>query len=153
MLGTRIASLRQNCGLSQAELAQKLHISTSTVGMYEQGRREPSVDMLLTNSRKIQPEHYLNQCSDRKDWQETERKKVSRDTVIMSLPCSNATDARSREQLPLRAGMKVDVLGTICNTQGNTWYQVAFEGQKGYVHAPHLEEMGFFEKLWDSLLG
>ena len=51
MLGTRIASLRQNNGLSQAELAQKLHISTSTVGMYEQGRREPSVETLITLSQ------------------------------------------------------------------------------------------------------
>ena len=51
MLGTHIASLRQYCGLSQAELAQKLHISTSTVGMYEQGRREPSVDTLISLSR------------------------------------------------------------------------------------------------------
>ena len=51
MLGTRIASLRLYCGLSQAELAQKLHISTSTVGMYEQGRREPSVDTLISLSR------------------------------------------------------------------------------------------------------
>ena len=51
MLGTRIASLRQNCGLSQAALAEKLHISTSTVGMYEQGRREPSVDTLIALSQ------------------------------------------------------------------------------------------------------
>jgi transcriptional regulator with XRE-family HTH domain len=51
MLGTRIASLRQSCGLSQAELAQRLHISTSTVGMYEQGRREPSVETLIALSR------------------------------------------------------------------------------------------------------
>ena len=51
MLGTRIASLRQTHGLSQAQLAQKLHISTSTVGMYEQGRREPSVDTLISLSQ------------------------------------------------------------------------------------------------------
>ena len=47
MLGTRIASLRQSCGFSQADLAQRLHISTSAVGMYEQGRREPSVNTLI----------------------------------------------------------------------------------------------------------
>ena len=51
MLGARIASLRQICGLSQAELARRLHISPSTVGMYEQGRREPSVDTLVALSR------------------------------------------------------------------------------------------------------
>ena len=51
MLGMRIASLRQGCGLSQAELARRLHISPSTVGMYEQGRREPSVDTLVALSR------------------------------------------------------------------------------------------------------
>ena len=53
MLGLRIASLRQTCGLSQAELAQRLHISTSAIGMYEQGRREPSVDTLIALSREF----------------------------------------------------------------------------------------------------
>ena len=46
MLGARIAALRREAGMSQAELARCLQISPSTVGMYEQGRREPSVDML-----------------------------------------------------------------------------------------------------------
>ena len=50
MLGARIASLRQGCGMSQAELAERLHISPSAVGMYEQGRREPSVDTLIALS-------------------------------------------------------------------------------------------------------
>ena len=53
MLGSRIASLRQSYGLSQAELAQRLHISTSAIGMYEQGRREPSVDTLIALSREF----------------------------------------------------------------------------------------------------
>lgn len=47
MLGGRIAALRRDRGLSQAELAQRLGISASAVGMYEQGRREPSVEMLV----------------------------------------------------------------------------------------------------------
>ncbi len=53
MLGTRIASLRQGRGLSQAELARRLHISASAVGMYEQGRREPSVETLIALAREF----------------------------------------------------------------------------------------------------
>lgn len=48
MLGARIAALRRNQGLSQAELAHRLQISPSAVGMYEQGRREPSGALLVS---------------------------------------------------------------------------------------------------------
>ena len=47
MLGARIAALRRQAGMNQGELAKKLGISPSTVGMYEQGRREPSAEMLV----------------------------------------------------------------------------------------------------------
>lgn len=47
MLGERIALLRRGLGWNQAELARRLHISTSAVGMYEQGRREPSLKSLV----------------------------------------------------------------------------------------------------------
>ncbi len=47
MLGARIAALRRQAGFSQAELAQRLRISASAVGMYEQGRREPAADLLV----------------------------------------------------------------------------------------------------------
>ena len=51
MLGERICLLRQRQGWSQAELAKKLSISPSTVGMYEQGRREPSLASVVQLSR------------------------------------------------------------------------------------------------------
>jgi len=54
LLGARIAALRKNIGMSQAELAKALAISPSTVGMYEQGRRQPSVEMLTQLSRVFQ---------------------------------------------------------------------------------------------------
>mgnify|MGYP005940775039 CR=1 FL=1 len=41
----RIKILRKERGLTQAQLAQELNISASSVGMYEQGRREPDVNM------------------------------------------------------------------------------------------------------------
>ena len=47
MLGPRIAALRHDAGWSQAELAKKLRVSASAIGMYEQGRREPSADTLV----------------------------------------------------------------------------------------------------------
>ena len=51
MLGPRIAVLRRAKGLSQGELAQCLQVSTSAVGMYEQGRREPSAELLVAMAR------------------------------------------------------------------------------------------------------
>lgn len=51
MLGTRIAALRRQANMSQSELAQRLQVSPSAIGMYEQGRREPSVDTLIALAR------------------------------------------------------------------------------------------------------
>ena len=51
MLGARIAALRKDAGWNQAELARRLQVSPSAVGMYERGQREPSADMLLSIAR------------------------------------------------------------------------------------------------------
>ena len=51
MFGPRIAALRREAGLSQAELAQRLGISASAMGMYEQGRREPSMETVVAMAR------------------------------------------------------------------------------------------------------
>lgn len=53
MLQKEIKSLRQKKGWSQAELARRLHISPSAVGMYEQGRRVPSIDILVAMSEEF----------------------------------------------------------------------------------------------------
>ena len=50
MMGARIAALRRDAGWSQAELGKRLKVSASAVGMYEQGRREPSADTLVALS-------------------------------------------------------------------------------------------------------
>ena len=50
MMGARIAALRRDAGWSQAELGQRLRVSASAVGMYEQGRREPSADTIVALS-------------------------------------------------------------------------------------------------------
>lgn len=47
MFGIRIALLRASNGWNQAELAKRIGVSASAVGMYEQGRREPSLDLVV----------------------------------------------------------------------------------------------------------
>ena len=46
MIGFRIAALRKRMGLSQEQLAKRINVCASTIGMYEQGRREPSAKIL-----------------------------------------------------------------------------------------------------------
>lgn len=46
MLKDRLKQLRSERGLTQAQLARKLGVSASAVGMYEQGRREPDASTL-----------------------------------------------------------------------------------------------------------
>lgn len=53
MLGMRIALCRKMRGLSQAELAERLGLSPSAVGMYEQGLRTPSIAILISLAREF----------------------------------------------------------------------------------------------------
>lgn len=66
MNGNKLRNLRENNGLLQKDISKDLNISASTIGMYEQGRREPdnatlkkianyfgvSTDYLLDNEKK-----------------------------------------------------------------------------------------------------
>lgn len=47
MLSDRILFLRKKAGMTQAQLAKELNITPSAEGMYEQGRREPSLEILV----------------------------------------------------------------------------------------------------------
>ncbi len=50
---TRIKLLRLKQGISQAELAESIGVAASTVGMYEQGRREPDFPTFLSMCIKL----------------------------------------------------------------------------------------------------
>lgn len=51
MISLRISFLRKKYQMSQSEVAMILNISTSTLGMYEQGRQAPSLDILIKLAR------------------------------------------------------------------------------------------------------
>ncbi len=48
MFGKRLRLLREERGLKQQEIADLLEISTSTIGMYERGHRDPNTDSVRT---------------------------------------------------------------------------------------------------------
>lgn len=47
MVGLRIKQLREELGLSQEKLAEKLNASPSSIAMYETERRQPNNDILI----------------------------------------------------------------------------------------------------------
>lgn len=47
MIGNRIKILREELGLKQEELAKKLNISPSSIGMYETNKREPNNEITI----------------------------------------------------------------------------------------------------------
>ena len=53
-LAQRIQHLRKEKGLSQEELAIKLHVVRQTVSKWEQGRSVPDADLLLALSEALE---------------------------------------------------------------------------------------------------
>ena len=47
MLAYQIVNLRKKAGMSQSQLAKELNVGSSAIGMYEQGRRTPALDILI----------------------------------------------------------------------------------------------------------
>ena len=47
MVAKQITNLRVRLGMTQQQLAKELHVGPSAIGMYEQGRRVPSIEMLV----------------------------------------------------------------------------------------------------------
>jgi transcriptional regulator with XRE-family HTH domain len=96
MLGERICLLRRRQGWSQAELAKRLSISPSSVGMYEQGRREPSLEGAVELSRAfgVSVDYLL-----------TGKPLIPEDTVALqqaverNLPDRNGRSGLTREEL------------------------------------------------------
>lgn len=52
-LGTKIKELRKEKGWSQRELGMRIHVSESSVSMYERGENEPSIAALKALAREF----------------------------------------------------------------------------------------------------
>lgn len=64
IIGVRIADLRKDRNLTQAELAKRLHKSKSTIAHYEQGITVPPLEVIASLSVyfNISSDYLLGQC-------------------------------------------------------------------------------------------
>lgn len=92
MLGPRIATLRRMAGFTQSQLADRLGISPSAVGMYEQGRREPAGDLLIAMATLfgVSTDYLLTGAAG------DNRQKVFAESVVESMVTQSCHRLRSR---------------------------------------------------------
>lgn len=74
MNGNKLRKIRENKGLLQKEVADALKISTSTIGMYEQNRREPDNDTLkkIANYFNVSTDYLLDNVPKKSEEEEIE---------------------------------------------------------------------------------
>lgn len=121
--------------------------------MYNLYGDQDAVDYLLSASRSCLPQKYLERCGEVKDVFFSDTLWAARDTSIMSLPCGNATDARSIPMATIQEGEELIPQKSITNTRGATWYLVDCDGQIGYVYSGDFKEPSELERFWRKVFG
>lgn len=83
-IGYRISELRKQAGMSQFQLAKVLDIATSTLGMYETGKREPSLKVMnrIANYFNVTTDYLLGRPEKKDD--DTKIADIKDDDVIFT---------------------------------------------------------------------
>lgn len=124
--------------------------------LYPLYENQDAVDRLLANSRHELPESYLKRCTETLVSEEGKTMQTSAEAQIMTLPCSNITDARSVPLETLKEGEPIEIKSAIQNPLGNLWYLVEYNGREGYLYSAYAEEItapSWFEQFWNSIFG
>lgn len=116
--------------------------------MYALYEDTASVDALLVSSRCEHPRIYLQRCREQTAFPE-KTVQATGSVALMSLPCGNGVDARSIPVTTLQKGDRIDICGSIINTEDRQWYEVSFFGENCYVPAEMVEEIppSLFERI------
>lgn len=101
--------------------------------LYTLYKNPDAVDTFLENSRAMQPEMYLKDCSDVTVFEEAEIRYTTVDAKLMDLPCSDEEDARTKIIKTIPRGTKLTVTGSIRNGEDQKWYLTSWEGVEGYL--------------------
>jgi len=115
-----------------------------------------AVDMILASSRQMLPQAYLDACTWLEVYKENRVMQCAGEANLMTLPCENEEDARSRTVALLEEGTRIELTGEIRNAEGVFWYETRYNGQQCFVFGGDLEaipEEGWFGRFWKQLFG
>ena len=109
-----------------------------------------AVNKILEESEKTLPEKYLDLCSEESPAVPGDgAMRTVRETKLMTLPCSNETDARSVAVQTLPRGTQMEVTSVIRNTRGGQWYTVNYGLETRYVYSGDTEPSTWISRLAD----
>ena len=86
------------------------------------------------------PQQYLEACTPVENLKLGEKRQVVLQTQVMSLPCSNSTDARSVPVTQVKRGQELETAGVIRNSEGMLWYEISYGGKTCYLYTGYAEE-------------
>ena len=121
--------------------------------MYTLYKNPDAVDTILTNSRSVQPDTYMVECSESTILEEPEIRFTTKTSKLMNLPCFWEEDARSKVLKTIPAGEKLSVTGSIRNADNSKWYTVSYEGVEGYLFTGDTKPESWFTRFRDLITG
>ena len=129
------------------------HLKEKLYGLYG---NSDAVDMILSASRQMLPESYMENCTWLESYKESRTMQCAGETNLLTLPCEYEDDARSRILTTLPEGTRVSLGAEIRNPEGGFWYETQYEGQPCFVCGNDLEaipEEGWFGRFLKHFLG
>lgn len=121
--------------------------------MYTLYKNPDAVDVILGNSRKNQPDAYLETCSEIIVLEAPETRYTTRETYLMNLPCSQEEDARTEVLKVIPKTEKLSVTGSIRNADNNKWYIVSYEGTEGYLYTGDTKPESWYYRFRELVTG
>lgn len=126
------------------------YLKEALYGLY---KNEDAVDMVLAGSRRMLPAAYLEQCS-REEYPEPLTMQTKEDVRLMTLPCTNETDARSLTVSVLEEKIPLKLTARLWNTENQVWYETVLDGRTCYISAEDLKQMpgeGWLSRFFRNL--